>query len=156
MINLLKPRGPKVDPFLISELIADGEELENEVATLAAKVAKLQKENHYLRRANKVQPHIKLVVRAHAAAQLLSLWHCAGYRTGRDAAYGMGMSIDDWYKARALLQLARVWDRNGFTTTDPTTIEKQLKLATERARERPDLVGYRIPMNRRPKTFRPG
>jgi hypothetical protein len=155
MINLLRKRGPTVDPFVISELIADSENLERQNEGLATKVAKLQKENHYWRRANKVQPHIKLIVRARASAELLALWHCAGYRTGRDSAYSMGMSHHSWYAGRALLQLARVWDDHGFTTADPGTIQKQLKVAHERATQRPDLLAYRIPRSRRAKAYGP-
>jgi hypothetical protein len=155
MANLLKRRGGQGDPFVVSELIADNEQLESENEALTIKVARLQKENQYLRRVNNVRPHLKLVVRAQAAAQLLALWHCAGYRTGRPSAFAMGMSNDTWYAGRALLQVARVWDRQGWTTDDPATIEARLKTAVERCKDRPDLLGYHLPKSKRPKTFNP-
>jgi hypothetical protein len=155
MLNLLRKRGVHVDPFIISEMIADNEELEAENESLIVKVGKLQRENHYLRRINKVRPHLKLIVRAQAAAQLLALWHCAGYRTGRPSALAMGMSNDTWYAGRALLQVARVWADSGWTTDDPAIIEARLKTAVERCKDRPDLLGYRIPLSKRPKLFQP-
>jgi len=100
---------------------------------LTVKVALLQKENHYLRRGNRVAPHMRLVQRAYAGAQLLAVWHCAGYRTGRKAALANGMSDRTWYAARALLMLARVHDGRAFTMSDPAEIEPRLKAATERA-----------------------
>src|SRR5687768_2418748 len=70
---------------------------------------KLQNENHYLRRANRVRPHLKLVLLAEAAALMLAVWHLAGYRTGRKSSRDNGMTERTWFAGRALLMAARLW-----------------------------------------------
>jgi hypothetical protein len=54
------------------------EELARENVSLQVKVARLQKENHYLRRITQMKPQMRLVVRAEAAAQLFGLMALCG------------------------------------------------------------------------------
>jgi len=130
----------------ISEQLAKLDDLKNAVL-------KLKNENHYLRRANRVRPHLKLVVRAEAAALMLAVWHLAGYRTGRMASRAHGMTERTWFAGRALLMAARLWDQDGFTTDDPDTIQTRIKTTVERAKRDPSVIGYRIPKGKRPKAF---
>jgi hypothetical protein len=127
-------------------------ELSNQLAesneSLTIKVAKLTNENHYLRRGNRVKPHVRIVLRARASATLLALWDRSGYRTGRKAAFANGMSDRTWYAARALLMMARVHDGRGFTCSDPAEIEARLDSALARAIDDPDLLNKRMPLSR--------
>ena len=143
---MLKPTGDH-DFAIVSEQLALA------VDDLTIKVAKLQGENHYLRRANRVQPHLRLVLRAEVAANLIALWHLAGYRVGRTACRGHGMTNDSWFAGRALLMAARVWVGDGFVTTDPTLIEQRIRTTVERAKREPSVIAYRIPISKRPKSF---
>lgn len=127
------------------------EELARENVSLQVKVARLQKENHYLRRITQMKPHVRLVVRAEAAAQLLALWHCAGLRTGRKASFAAGMSQDTFYAGRALLVLAAVHDGKRWVTTDPEVIEGRLKGAVELARKDVAHLVRNMPRSKRPK-----
>lgn len=146
-MNLLKPRKD-------AEFTAINNQLADDNASLTAKVAALTKENHYLRRGNRVQPHMRLVQRAYAGAQLLAIWHCAGYRTGKKAALANGMSDRTWYAARALLMLGRVHDGHKFTTSDPAEIETRLHGATQRAGVQPELLNVRLPRSRQQTSWR--
>jgi len=122
--------------------------------TLAARVAALQNENHYLRRANRVQPHLRLVLRAEAAANLIVLWWLTGYRIGRVACLHFGLSNDRWYAGRALLMAARLWgDDCSLTTNDPDTIQIRIAATVERSKREPSVIGYRIPISKRPSGF---
>ena len=143
MSNILKPA---MDPAFtqISEQL--------QLDDLKNAVLKLKNENHYLRRANRVRPHLKLVLRAEAAALMLSIWHLAGYRTGRMASRAHGMTERTWFAGRALLLAARLWD-DGFTTDDPDTIQTRIAATVERAKREPSVIGYRIPKGKRPKAF---
>lgn len=145
MSELLKPG---MDPAFtqVSEQLAQLDDLK--IAKL-----KLQNENHYLRRGNRVRPHLKLVLRAEAAALMLAVWHLAGYRTGRKASRAHGMTERTWFAGRALLLAARVWDKDGFTTDDADTIQTRIKATVERAKRDPSVIGYRIPKVKRPKAF---
>jgi len=125
-------------------------ELSQSNEALTIKAAKLQAENHYLRRANRVQPHKRLVLRAKVAADILVVLHLAGYRTGRNAAEEAGVSQDSWFAGRALLLAARLWD-SGLTTTDCALIEARLSAAYQRAMTDPSTLAYRIPLSKRPK-----
>jgi hypothetical protein len=129
------------------------EQLALTVDDLTVKVAKLQGENHYLRRANRVQPHLRLVLRAEVAANLMALWYLGGYLVGRKACRHNGMTNDSWFAGRALLMAARVWVGNGFVTHDPATIEERIRSTVERAKRDPAVVAYRIPLSKRPKGF---
>jgi hypothetical protein len=129
------------------------EQLALTVDALTVKVAKLQSENHYLRRANRVQPHLRLVLRAEVAANFLALWHLGGYRVGRKACRHNGMTNDSWFAGRALLMAARVWVGNGFVTDDPVMIEERIRVTVERAKRDPSVIAYRIPISKRPKGF---
>jgi len=129
---------------LINEL-----SLSNEALSIRA--AQLQAENHYLRRANRVQPHKRLVLRAKVAAEILVVLHLAGYRTGRNAAEAAGVSQDSWFAGRALLMAARLWDDDGVTTLDSALIETRLNAAYQRAMVDPSSIAFRIPLSKRPK-----
>lgn len=127
------------------------EELARENVSLQVKVARLQKENHYLRRITQMRPQMRLSVRAEAAAQLLALWHCAGLRTGRKASFAAGMSQDSFYAGRALLMLAGVHDGQRWVTTDPEVIKSRLKGAAEMARKNTATLVRNMPPSKRPK-----
>lgn len=129
------------------------EELARENVSLQVKVARLQKENHYLRRVTQMKPQMRLVVRAEAAAHLLALWHCAGLRTGRSATFAAGMSQDTFYAGRALLVLAGVHDGKRWVTTDPAVIESRLKGAVEMAQKNPAHLVRNMPPSKRPKRW---
>ncbi len=149
MNNLLKVNRAAQDDTHFVTLVR---ELSQSNEALTIKAAKLQAENHYLRRANRVRPHLRLVLRARAAADILVVLHLAGYRTGRNAAEAAGVSQDSWFAGRALLLAARLWD-NGLTTTDSALIESRLSAAYQRAMADPSTVAFRIPMSRRPKSW---
>jgi hypothetical protein len=144
MINLLSKRGQAHETFDISQHIAQA------VEPLALKVAALQKANNYLTRANKVKPRLRIVLQASGAADLLALWHLAGYRTGRAAAMSFGMSDRAWFHGRALLQVARVWGhgREGWLSDDPNEIETALRVAVEKYEKNPDILIARLPNSR--------
>lgn len=118
-----------------------------EQEALAVRVAQLQAANNYLTRANLVKPRVRIVLQARASADLLALWHLAGFRTGRIAAYQMGMSDRRWHYGRALLQVARVYDTE-WLTDSPVAIENALSVATKRCVENPDVLLLRLPMSR--------
>lgn len=122
---------------------------------LIIKSAKLQRENHYLRRINKVRPHLKLVVRAEAAAQLLALWHIAGYLTSRYACMSFGMSERTYYAGKALLVAARVHNGQRWTVSNPEAIEARIRTTVERCRKSPEILAWRMPLSKRPKAFLP-
>ena len=149
MNNLLKVNGNTKDDAHFVTLI---NELSHSNEALTIKAAKLQAENHYLRRANCVQPHLRLVLRARVAADILVVLHLAGYRTGRNAAEAAGVSQDSWFAGRALLLAARLWD-NGLTTNDTAFIETRLSAAYQRAMADPSTVAFRIPLSKRPKAW---
>lgn len=138
---------PNVDP----EFSEISEKLSTE--DLKAAVIKLKIENHYLRRANRVQPHLRLVLRAEAAAKLIVLWHGAGYMVGRKACRKHGLTEDGWYAGRALLMAGRLWIDGRITTADPDVIQARIETTVTRAKADPSVIGYRIPLSRRPKTF---
>lgn len=145
MINILKAQGDQGFAVLSEELSA--------ISDLKSRVVRLQNENHYLRRSNRVQPHLRLVLRAEAAANLIAMWHLAGYRTGRKACRGHGMTEPTWFAGRALLMAGRLWQNNHFTTNDPDTIQARIAVTVERAKRDPSVIGYRIPLSKRPKSF---
>jgi len=148
--SLLKVNRTAQDDTGFVALIA---ELSQSNETLAIRAAKLQAENHYLRRANRVQPHKRLVLRAKVAADILVLLHLAGYRVGRRSAEAAGVSQDSWFAGRALLMSARLWDDDGMVTVDSAVIETRLSAAYGRAMNDPSTVAFRIPMSRRPKSW---
>lgn len=139
---------PKSEP-VITQL---SEDLFHENSTLQEKVARLQQENHYLRRANKVRPHLRLIVRAEAAAKTLALWHCSGYRTGRRAALELGMPERTWFAGRALLMVARLHDGREWVSDDAATIAGRIAGAVEFCKKTPESLVYRLPKSKRPKT----
>jgi hypothetical protein len=144
-MNLLRTRKD-------AEFTALSNQLADANASLVAKVAQLKKENHYLRRGNRIMPHVRIVQRAYAGAQMLALWHCGGYRTGRKAAMLNGMSDRTWYAARALLMVGRVHNGRSFTTDEPSELETALLSAVKRSEMDPGLLHARLPRSRRPKT----
>lgn len=147
-MNILKAN---VDPEF-TELC---NKLLQEKATLTAKVAALTKENHYLRKGNRVAPQMRIVQRAYASAQLLAMWHCAGFRTGRRASNQNGMSDRSWYAGRALLLLAGIYDwQLGFKTDNKEEIERLLAVAIEKATQNPASLLVRLPVSKQPKAFR--
>ena len=150
MNSLLKVNRTAQDDTGFVALIA---ELSQSNEAMAIRAAKLQKENHYLRRANRVRPHLRLVLRAKVAADILVLLHLAGYRVGRRSAGAAGVSQDSWFAGRALLMSARLWDDDGLATADCAVIETRLGAAYQRAMADPSTVAFRIPMSRRPKSW---
>lgn len=127
--------------------------LSREGASLINRVAALQKENHYLRRSNRVRPQLRLVLRAEAAAQILAMWHCAGYMSGRKAAFAGGMSNSSFYAGRALCVLANVHNGHAWTTDNVVVIEQKLADAVAYARRNPEALVHNIPPSKRPKRF---
>ena len=146
MINLLTRRND-------TDFFEHSTQLAQDLDALSVKVTKLQQENHYLRRSNRVRPHLRIVIRAEAAAHLLAMWHCAGYLTGRASAFVFGMSQDTFYAGRALCILANLHDGQRWLTDDPATIQRRLGEATEYAKRRPDALIAHIPLSRQPKSF---
>ncbi len=146
MNQILKPRTDQA-------FVQVSEQLAKTIDALTVKVAKLQGENHYLRSANRVQPHLRLVLRAEVAAHLIAMWHLAGYRVGRQACFQNGMTNDSWFAGRALLMAARIWVGDGFVTDDPVTIEERIRVTVERAKRDPSAIAFRIPISKRPKSF---
>ncbi len=148
MINLLSKRAQRsagaVEAFDISQEIAQA------VQPLAVKVAALQKANNYLVRASKVKPRLRIVLQAAGAADLLALWHLAGYRTGRIACMSYGMSDRLWHHGRALLQVAQVWGqgREGWLSDDAGEIETAIRVAVERCEKNPEILIARLPQSR--------
>jgi len=143
--SLLKPRSAAGDHFAVSEQIAQA------IEPLTVAVAKLRSENNFLRRKAKLQPHVRVAHQAGAAARLLALWHCTGYRTGRRAALSFGMSDRTWFHAKALCMVARIHDGNQFTTTNPTEIEQALAVAVQKCERDPNTLILRLPASRKPK-----
>jgi hypothetical protein len=142
MNNLLRQHP---DAFLLSQQIAQA------VEPLAIKVAQLQKANNYLSRANKVKPRLRLVLQASGAADLMALWHLAGYRTGRVAAMSYGLSDRMWHYGRALLEVARVYAGDGWLIEDAAEIETRLRVAVERCEKNPEILVARLPPSRQLK-----
>ena len=121
---------------------------------LLTQAAALIQQNGYLRKANKVRPHVKMVEKAKASAKLLALWHVAGWLTGRDSCLSYGMSNSYFYAGRALLVLANVHNGEHWETNDATEIEERLRMAGEYASKRPDLLAANMPNSKRPLEFR--
>ena len=130
------------DAFLLSQQIAQA------VEPLAIKVAQLQRANNYLSRANKVKPRLRIVLQASGAADLMALWHLAGYRTGRVACMSYGMSDRTWHYGRALLEVARVYAGDGWLIEDAAEIETRLRVAVERCERNPEMLIARLPPSR--------
>jgi hypothetical protein len=120
---------------------------------LTVQATKLQQENHYLRRANRVRPHLKIVLRAEAAARLLALWHCAGYLTSRRACLSFGMSERSFFAGRAFLIVARIHDGAKWLAEDPEVIESKMRFAAAHCRKHPHSLALRMPLSRRPKSL---
>ena len=142
MNNLLRQHP---DAFLLSQQIAHA------VEPLAIKVAQLQKANNYLVRTNKVKPRLRIVLQASGAADLMALWHLAGYRTGRIACMSYGMSDRTWHYGRALLEVARVYAGDGWLIEDAAEIETRLRVAVERCEKNPEILVARLPPSRQLK-----
>ncbi len=144
MNNLLSKRAATSETFDVSQQIAQA------IEPLSAKVAALQKANNYLTRANKVKPRLRIVLQASGAADLLALWHLAGYRTGRIACQSYGLSDRLWHYGRALLQVARVWGhgREGWVSDDAGEIETALRVAVEKCEKNPEILIARLPQSR--------
>lgn len=129
------------------------EQLAHDNERLTVKAAALVQQNGYLRKANRVQPHVKLAEKATAAAKMLALWHVAGWRTGKDSCRSYGMTENTYFAGRALLILAGLHDGYSWLTFDADSIEARLKTAGELAHKRPDLLAQNIPNSRRPKQY---
>ncbi len=145
MINLLTKRSAgQGEAFDVSQEIAQA------VQPLAVKVAALQSANRYLTRANKVKPRLRIVLQAKAAADLMALWHLAGYRTGRIACESYGMTDRVWHYGRALLQVARVWGygREGWLSDNPVEIEAAIRVAFEKCEKDAVILLSRLPASR--------
>lgn len=138
------------------EFTEQSEALMREVNSLTLKVAKLQKENDYLRHTNKVRPHLRIVLRAEVSAHYLCMWHCSGLLTGRESAFAFGMSHNTFYAGRALCMLANVHDGEAWTTDDIVVIQQRIQEALEYAKKRPDALLAHIPPSKQPKSRKLG
>lgn len=125
--------------------------ISREESSLAHKVAKLTAENHYLRRSNRVRPHLRIVLRAEESARTLALWHCSGYRTGRKAAFLNGMSNTSFFTGRALLELAGVHNGRAWTIDNPDLIERKIANAADYAKRSPAALIANMPPSKQPK-----
>lgn len=125
---------------------------QNERLTVLA--AQLKQQNGYLRKANKVQPHVKFVEKAAASAKLLALWHVSGWLTGKESCKSYGMSETTFFWGRGLLMLANLRDEGGWLTDDADTIESKIAMAVSYARHAPEALAQNIPNSRRPKAYR--
>lgn len=115
--------------------------------SLEVKVAQLRAANNYLTKINRVKPRVRIVLQARASADLLAMWHLAGYRTGRPSAAAWGMSDRKWHYGRALLRVAGVYDRN-WKTDDLNKIAWSIGVAFERCLLNPELLFLRLPLCR--------
>jgi hypothetical protein len=147
MINLLKPK-PDVEWAHLCEQLAQQND------RLIIQSASLIQQNGYLRKANHVRPHIKLVEKARASAKLIALWHVTGYLTGRDSCFSYGMSNSYFFAGRALLVLAGVHDGDHWLTDDANRIEESLAMAAGVATKTPALLAQNMPNSKRPLEFR--
>jgi hypothetical protein len=115
--------------------------------SLEIKVAKFRKANNYLARVARVAPRTRIVLEAKDDADHLAMLYLAGYRTGKGSAATWGISDHRWYYARALLQVAGVYD-TGWKSEDPRLIEWSISVAAERCLDNPDLMLWRLPLCR--------
>jgi len=122
----------------------------DDAATLRQKVSELQKANNYLTKANKVRARVRIVLQAHAAADVLAIHHLAGWRTGRESAKAYGLSDRKWHYGRALLQVAQVvgYGDQGWLMDDPDQIEAAISAAVERCKRNPEMLISRLPPSR--------
>jgi hypothetical protein len=92
--------------------------------------AKLYQEVVYLRRrVHQRERQFRLIQAAHADALIMA---------------NAGMPVRRWARARALLDMARLLDGWGLTTTHTNTIQRQLKGALVRAQSDPHLYRLRL------------
>lgn len=146
-MNILKPK----DNINWAE---QAEELARQNDRLITQAASLAQQNGYLRKANRVRPHVKLIEKAKAAAKLMALWHVSGWLTGRDSCLSYGMANSYFFAGRALLILAGVHDGERWLTDDAGRIEERLHMAGEVATKTPELVGQNMPNSKRPLAYR--
>lgn len=130
------------------------EELAQLNESLTAKAALLMQQNAHLRKANKVQPHVKFVEKAAFSAKLLALWHVSGHLTGKETCKGYGMKENTYFYGRAMLMLAYLHDGSKWLTDDPGTIEDKLSWAEKYAQTHPDVLASHVPNSRRPIAYR--
>jgi hypothetical protein len=131
------------------DLIEALEALERLNESLEVKSAQLIKENHHLRRINHVQPHVRLVQRAYAAAVKMTILHIAGYKTGRKSCWKAGISEQSFHAGKAMLRLARVHDGTEFTNNDGALIAQKLLSTLKFATENQGSLDARIIPSRR-------
>jgi hypothetical protein len=115
--------------------------------SLQDKVARLRKANNYLARKARVQPRTRIVLEAQEDAHRLASLYLAGYRTGKGSAATWGISDHRWYYARALLQVAGVYD-TGWRSESLEHIAWSIEVAFERCLKNPDLMLLRLPLSR--------
>lgn len=129
------------------------EQLAEQNERLTVQAAALRQQNGYLRKANRVRPHVKLCEKAEASAKLLALWHVTGWRTGKASCKAYGMTEGYFFAGRALLVLAGLHDGYAWLSDNADTIEGKLRMASELARKRPELLAQNMPNSRRPREF---
>ena len=117
-------------------------------SSLAIRVAELQAANNYLSRASRVKPRLRIILQAYADADILAMWHLAGFRTGRKAMQKNGMSDRHWHYGRAMLQVAGVY-ADDWKSDNPVEIEAALRVAFERCERNPNTLLNRLPASRR-------
>jgi hypothetical protein len=107
--------------------------------------AKLYQEVVYLRRrVHQRERQFRLIQAAHADALIMATWYIAGLSISRRDCLNAGMPVRRWARARALLDMARLLDGWGLTTTHTNTIQRQLKGALVRAQSDPHLYRLRL------------
>jgi len=117
---------------------------------LEVRIAALRTANNYLTRRNKVRARVRIVLQAEGSALAMTVWHLAGWRTGRDSCMTYGMTDRQWHYGRALLQVARVMGRSyeGWLIDNPEQIEAAIKGAAERCALNPEILIARLPLSR--------
>ncbi len=127
--------------------------MQNDVATLKARIAELKLQNNYLTRSNRVRNRTRIILQARASADLIALRHLAGWRTGRESMREYGLSDRKWHAGRALLLVARVIapGYGGWLMDDPDQIESAISAAVERCTRNPEMLNARLPPSRQLK-----
>lgn len=131
----------------VAELTALAAELVAENDRLRLEVAKLQKENRYLRRVLG-DKELRTLRRAEVDAAMLGLLWFAGAPTSRAACVDAGISRRRWAWARALLQAADLLHGGRMTVTEMGAFDQLLAAGVERVEsEGLRVLTVRLPRN---------